>query len=279
MKTGTIYCIENKVNGKKYIGMSTELNKRWSNHKSSLSNGTHINDHLQNSWNKYGKENFEFKILEDNIKEENLADREIYWIDFYDTFEGEGYNLTKGGESLNGYIFTEEHRMKISEALTGKTHTEESKRRMSEARIGITYSEETKRKMSESHKGKKLSEEHKRKISETLKGKEFSKETRKKLSEALKGRELSEEHKAKLSKAHKGRVFSEETRKKLSKTRQGEDNPSSKITKEQGLEIYQKYHNNNLNLSYKDLAEEYSVHRETIGGIARCEHWSTKHLK
>lgn len=55
-----VYAIINLVNGKFYIGSSIGMNTRWWNHLIDLRNGTHENAHLQNSFNKYGEENFIF---------------------------------------------------------------------------------------------------------------------------------------------------------------------------------------------------------------------------
>ena len=52
-----IYCIENIINNKKYIGQSKHINERWLKHISELNHGYHHNDYLQKSWNKYGKDN------------------------------------------------------------------------------------------------------------------------------------------------------------------------------------------------------------------------------
>jgi len=58
-----IYCFTNRVNGNQYIGGSLDLNKRKSNHLSALKRKTHASIILQNAYNKYGQENFDFKIL------------------------------------------------------------------------------------------------------------------------------------------------------------------------------------------------------------------------
>ena len=49
-----IYCIENGINHKKYIGQSKNILYRWKKHISALNSNTHDNSYLQSSWNKYG---------------------------------------------------------------------------------------------------------------------------------------------------------------------------------------------------------------------------------
>lgn len=97
IKSG-IYCIENTLNNKKYIGQSVNIYDRWYKHKHSLEQGVHDNDFLQKSWNKHGKECFRFYILEECDKD-SLDEREKYYIELYNTLdENYGYNLKKGGQ-------------------------------------------------------------------------------------------------------------------------------------------------------------------------------------
>jgi len=92
-----IYKITNLKNNKAYIGQSTDIKSRWNNHKIELRNNTHRNSHLQNSFNKYGEDAFEFRILERTF-EENLDNAEEYWINYFDSTDPEkGYNLKYGG--------------------------------------------------------------------------------------------------------------------------------------------------------------------------------------
>ena len=105
-----IYKITNLKNNKAYIGQSTDIKSRWNNHKRELKNDIHRNSHLQNAFNKYGEEAFEFRILEETF-EENLDDAEEYWIDYFDsTNPRKGYNLREGANSYK-------HRQEIQEQV------------------------------------------------------------------------------------------------------------------------------------------------------------------
>lgn len=96
-----VYCIENKINQKKYIGMSRDIKRRWAEHKTELNSHKHINSYLQSAWDKYGKENFVFYIVE-LCSEKSLSMRECFYIQFYKTMSHEcGYNLTIGGEDTS----------------------------------------------------------------------------------------------------------------------------------------------------------------------------------
>ena len=106
-----IYLIKNKINDKKYVGQTYNLKYRWNRHRSDLKNNRHHNKHLQNSWNKYGESNFEYMILE-RCTLENIDDREIYWISFYDS-KNNGYNLANGGLGCRGYKHTPEQILKM----------------------------------------------------------------------------------------------------------------------------------------------------------------------
>jgi group I intron endonuclease len=119
-----IYCIENKLDGKKYIGQSKNINNRFRKHTRDLDEGKHKNEHLQNAWNKYGKNCFSFSVVE-KCSASCLNEREIFYIEYLKTKAPNGYNFTNGGDGVSGYTHNEERRKKIKEntpRMCGEKH-------------------------------------------------------------------------------------------------------------------------------------------------------------
>ncbi len=134
-----VYCIENEVDGKKYIGKSINVEARIKSHKYCLKKESHHNAHLQNAVLKYGIKNFKFYLLEtlEELDHIALAFREMYWIDFFGTLDRDnGYNLLY--DSPNGTQFHPETRKKYSEGRIGELN----------ANFGNQWSSEQKQRMS-----------------------------------------------------------------------------------------------------------------------------------
>lgn len=91
---GYIYIIKNHQSPKVYIGQTTrDIEVRFKEH---LTKDKNIK--LSDAFDKYGRQNFwveQLEFLEDNNK---LSEREIFWIQYYNSYTN-GYNMTPGGES------------------------------------------------------------------------------------------------------------------------------------------------------------------------------------
>ena len=88
-----IYKITNKTSGKSYIGQSNDILRRFGEHKT---RGESSRIPLDVAIQKYGAEAFDYEVLE-ICPIELLNEREVYWINFYDT-KNQGYNCSNGGE-------------------------------------------------------------------------------------------------------------------------------------------------------------------------------------
>lgn len=110
-----IYSIKNIINNKMYIGQSINIYDRFCRHKNALKKKSHDNEFLQADWNIYGKNCFEFSIIE-YCSVENLDNKEIYYINLYNTTNFNcGYNMTYGGKA--NVVDTDYTCSKISKAI------------------------------------------------------------------------------------------------------------------------------------------------------------------
>lgn len=101
---GKIYCAHCIPTGKKYIGQTVKkyLNSRISEHFVDCVDYTHK---FANALKKYKKDGFIWGIIEE-CDLSILNDREIYWIEKYNTFNS-GYNTTTGGNQGREYCVKE----------------------------------------------------------------------------------------------------------------------------------------------------------------------------
>ena len=88
-----IYKITNKSNGDFYIGKTIKSKEeRFQKHKYDASYNSET--YLHRAMRKYGFDNFIIEEIESQIEQENLNEREIYWIGKLNP----PYNMTKGGD-------------------------------------------------------------------------------------------------------------------------------------------------------------------------------------
>ncbi len=120
-KTGIIYLVTNIINDKKYVGQTYTLFE--SRKRRHYRNAFEYNQPFTfyNALRKYNKENFKWEIIEKDIEISSLDEREIYWINFYDSHNN-GYNMTDGGRTIRGYHHTEESKRKNGEKHKGKSN-------------------------------------------------------------------------------------------------------------------------------------------------------------
>lgn len=202
-----IYAIENIVTGKKYIGSSDNIPRRFSKHQSQLRTNTHHNIKLQHSWNKYGSESFLFYPLL-FCPQSELIDREQCAID---TFQSvlRGYNILPQAGRTSGYKHTDEARQNMSMAQTGREVSLEARDNMRKGQLGRKQPSEqiAKRKKTIAAKSKKpWTEEAKKILVNRNKSMVFTAEIREKMSIAKLGKKRgshTQEHRDKIAESNR----------------------------------------------------------------------------
>ena len=199
---GVIYCITNKVNGKKYIGQTTgTVAYRWSKH---CGTGKQCRV-LSAAIGKHGKEAFDVIQIDSAASKQELDEKEIAHIAAFRSNDRDiGYNIAPGGAIGKHAKETCEL---ISKALTGKPLTAAHCVKLSESHMGIKRSAESCAKQSATATGTKRPKtaEQIAKFVATVTGKKRG--------------PMSEAHKAKIGAANKGKIrgpHSEEHKQKRS---------------------------------------------------------------
>ncbi len=197
---GCVYCVTNKLNGKKYVGktMRTMAERKAEHELASRTPKSTIVFHL--ALKKYGFDAFDWEIVFIGSTESTLFKIETLTIRDEKTKLPLGYNMSDGGEGNIGNVFSLESRLKLSAAKKGK---------IPRGAVGRILSPETKRKMSEAQKiaqkGKTLTPEHRMKIAQSLIGHQISEETRLKISLGNKGKIVSPESRKRIGDAQRGK--------------------------------------------------------------------------
>lgn len=195
-----IYLITKLANDKKYVGQTQEgrLERRWHEHIYEERGNNRL---LTNALNKQlrilladGKTEqdlfkfFRLEVIETGIPEELIDQKETEYIAKYNSFylDGHGYNMTRGGQGIHGYLHTEETKQRIKESnLTAwQRIKEEEPERYAQLCLNRSIS----------NKGKPKSDAHKALLSKIASertgeknsffGKHFSEESKELLREA-----------------------------------------------------------------------------------------------
>ena len=160
MHNSGIYQIINNTNNHRYIGSAVDLRRRKYNHLYFLRKNIHQNQYLQNAWNKYGEEAFEFKVIGMCLSErERLLELEQEAINHLKP----EYNICRIAGSGIGLTHTEEARQKISQTHKGKKKSEEHKQKIGQSVKNIMSSPEMIQKLLKIHEEKKILTKQKRK--------------------------------------------------------------------------------------------------------------------
>lgn len=129
-----LYLIRNTVNGRAYLGSSRDCLRRFSEHRSRLVRGAHVNAKLQAAWLKHGAEAFEFVFFVSVPNPDDLAAVEQFALDDFDSVAS-GYNLAPTAGNTAGWEAGPETRRRMSEAAKLRDHSAQVKA-MAEAARG-----------------------------------------------------------------------------------------------------------------------------------------------
>jgi len=220
-----IYLLTHIESGRKYVGQSINIQKRYSQH-SSCGRKTLLANAIQ----KYGWSAFANEILE-LCHRDDLNELESKWIKIHNCIAPNGFNLTTGGGQAEVSAVT---RAKISMSHKGKIFSENHKANIAKAKQNISAETRAKisfasrnrdpeinKRISETSKLRKPSNESISKMVATITGRKHSPETIEKMRLSQKGRTFTDESRIKMSISHTGKTQSEESRAKKSAATKG----------------------------------------------------------
>lgn len=129
---GIVYVVTNTVNGKQYVGQTTqEVAKRWAGHTSRSNKQCRA---LWNAIQKYGAGAFTLATVDSGTDKDDLDAKETEWVSRLGTVSPAGYNLTTGGGS-SGKPSPETIELRRM-ALLGHTTSQETRDLIRAAQVG-----------------------------------------------------------------------------------------------------------------------------------------------
>ena len=149
-KTG-IYIITNDIDARIYIGSATSFKQRYATHRNKIMLNENCNPKLRNFANKYGIEHLTFSAVHACCKEDLLKVEQMY-LDVFQPFDDNGFNIVRKAGSPIGYKHTQEAKDKMK-GRTGLKWNEEQKKYFSEIKKGIPAKEGMKKKLREHYAG------------------------------------------------------------------------------------------------------------------------------
>lgn len=194
---GEVYVVTNTVNGKRYVGQTTQgAAVRWSHHRGRAGCDPWA---FSRALKKYGCGAFTWEVVDTAADQAELDGKETLWIAYFKCVSPNGYNLTTGG--LGGKP-SEETRRKQSAQRLGKPHTVEWNRKIGDANRTRVWTVEARVKVGDSRRGRKQPPNAVATVAASNTGRKRSAETKEKIRQALLGKT--------------GRVHSAETKAKIS---------------------------------------------------------------
>lgn len=178
---GLIYCATNKINGKCYVGQTTQhLRRRRTTHERDAINGSPCVFHR--AIRKYGSDSFEWAVLfrDLDLDEMDILEREA--IKVRNCFAPNGYNLTDGGNSQK--IIHEETKQKLREAANRQFESQEARMACGKSMRGKKVAPEVIARRSATARGQKRSAETREKLRQKAIGRCHTFETKQKIAEA-----------------------------------------------------------------------------------------------
>ena len=156
-KKYSVYIHINKINNKKYVGMTSDTpERRWGGNGIGYLKKKKDKDYqpaFAFAILKYGWDNFSHEIIDTNLTLEEASKLEVEKISEYQSDNPKyGYNIEKGGKYNQ---ISESTREKMRESHRGTKHSSETKQKISQSNIGKTFSKEVKDHLSEVHSQKK----------------------------------------------------------------------------------------------------------------------------